>query len=310
MNRATIRARVLRRINQLASDESTAIEGRVTTNSINEAIDDIYRGELCSIFIDKYPDLFKATLTPFNTNTASATVDATSSGNTLVVTEDTFVLNDVGTSVYNPATSQIAEITAYASATEVTLSLEINDDWDGDTIYVLGNEYLLSEATSTQDIREVMTVRIKYASDDSKWTIAERMDETDAKANGGFDRYHPKFYLTSLEDEHVTQQSAIGILPFPNKWDGLIQIQATIIPPELTDTTNTKPIPGIDLAIYNGAVAICLRDLDMFDKADVYQGLYNSEQARILRSFKPKSRSGPSRIRMSSTTNLMRSRKV
>lgn len=311
MNGADLRKRVLRRVNQLASDQSTAIEGRVTATSIDEAIDDIYRRELCPMFTDKFPDLFKPTLTPFTTNTTSATVAVGSTAYTLVTTADKFTLNDVGYSVYNLTTGETATITDYTSATTVTVSLSIGDTWDGHTIYLLGNEYLLSSNVETVEIKEVETLRIKYDGTDSNWTIATRMDEKDAKANGGFSRQYPVWYLTSKLDANKSPEPAIGILPFPNNFDGLIQLECTIIPAKLTDTTSpVLVIPGIDLAIYNGATAIALRDLDMFDKADVFQGLYNSQKALMLRSFKPKSRSGASQLRMSSTSNLMRSRRV
>ncbi len=69
-------------------------------------------------------------------NIASGTADAASTGTTLVATTSIFTEKMVGHTVFNTTDSTNAQITAYTSATQVTVDTTIGDTWDTDAIEV------------------------------------------------------------------------------------------------------------------------------------------------------------------------------
>lgn len=86
---------------------------------------------------------------PF-THTFHSATDTAAAGSTaatlVATTSGTFEPDMVGAIAYNTTDGAMAMITAYTSGTQVTLDTTINDTWDGDTFYVLQNNFKLDNA--------------------------------------------------------------------------------------------------------------------------------------------------------------------
>src|SRR5689334_12416347 len=166
MDRGEMKDRIARNLNQLnGTDESTIINGIITETWIDNEINYIYRNEIAQLLSDKFPNDFTAKTTATHLYTATGTVSASSTSTTLVATTSIFTNGMVGFTVQNSTDDETAVITAYTNATTVTLDTTIGDTWDGDTIYVLGNEYSLGGSAAT--LKEVKNVWIKYLSTDT-----------------------------------------------------------------------------------------------------------------------------------------------
>ena len=309
-----IALRVAENIGILASDGSTIVDGRVTQIGIKNKINDFYIEDLFPLFSDKFADDFMRTTYPLPTYTASGTVDATSTSTTLITTTDTFVNSMEGFYVQCPnsitSTLTFAKIITYISATEVILDTVIGDNWDGQTIYILGNEFTLTGDIA--DIKEVKRVQVKYKTTDKYFKPCERVDYTQSIEWGNelLSKYHPQWYLTTININDVPTR-AVGLLPFPIDYQGKLQIMYIERPPRLGDADEpTLTVPGISEVLIKGVSAWALRLMLKFDSADRFTQDYNISKLALVSSYKPKNRSNPNTIRKSSYVDMMLRRVV
>jgi GH35 family endo-1,4-beta-xylanase len=115
------------KVYNLTDGTSRNISGYTDGNTVtvDSAINDTWDGDVVYLSIE-----------------VMGTVSASSSGTSLIATASVFDADMVGYSVMNLNTGDVAEITAYTSATQVTLSKSIGDTWDGHTFYI-GQDALL-----------------------------------------------------------------------------------------------------------------------------------------------------------------------
>lgn len=299
MTRDEIKIEIAKNINQLSSDETTIVDGKITETSINRKINNLYRDELFMMLSDRYPNDFERVTVPRQMYTATGTVDASSTSTTLVTTSDVFTNDMEGFYVENATDSEKIKIASYTSSTTVTLESSIGDTWDGDTIYVLGNVYTFGGDAS--DLKEVRNVGVKYDSSNDYFRKCERREYNDAfyYGNEEFSEYSPIFYLTTVKTDSTTISNAIGIFPRPGNYTDLLQIRYIEKPPELTGSDSPRlAVAGVGEVLVNGVTAWAKHVKGESDWGEWFS-MYQDGQQRILNTYKPKARSGPSKIRKS-----------
>jgi hypothetical protein len=313
MTRAQIKRAIAENLEQLDSDMTTIIDGKVTATGIENRINYVYREELFPLFSDKFSIDFEQRTNPLNTYTTTGTVSASSTGTTLVAGSNIFSQNMVGFRVYNVIDEEFATITAYTSATTVTVNVTLGDTWDGDTIYVLGNEFTYGTALS--DLKEIKRVEIKYASTDTEWIEMQEIDQS--LAQNVRSTVNPGYYRTSLlvGDELV---AAIGIDPYPQYYNGLLKITYIKRPKELSSDSDSPVlnVPGISQVIIDGVTAWGKGLKGEWDDADRYRAQYEGNpnsrttggKVGLIRNYKPKTRGQNKTVRSSAMTNAIRRR--
>lgn len=308
MTLTEIRVEIARNLNLLVDDETTIRENIVTSTGIDKQVNIIYREELFPPLSEKFPDDFAQETVPFNTYTATGTVDATSTGTTLVSTTPIFDSTMLGRTVENSTDDETAKITVVTSTTQVTVDTTIGDTWDGDTIYVLGNEYAFGG--DTVDLKSVKAVNIKYHSTDTTGIEAKRRDFNDLYQYGNevFSLSSPYWYKTMI-DVGGTPKNAIGILPYPESYLGTMSIRYTERPPTLTASDEpTLAVAGISLLIIWGVTAWGFRLQKKYEDADRYMMLYENAKKNIVKNYRPLSASGPNRVRPGNTSVAINTR--
>jgi hypothetical protein len=305
MDLTTMKKRVASNIGQLASDASTIIDSSVTGTEIGQRINELYREELFPFFARKYPEDFWHETYPLATYTATGTVSASSTGTTLVASTSIFNNSMEGFTVYNATDSESAVISSYTSGTTVTLDTTIDDDWDGDTIYILGNEYTFGGDAA--DLFTVARVGIKYSSSDTYFKTCELTKKRDAYLEGSetYSKVSPLFYRTTITVNNIPKQ-AIGILPFPDHYAGRLVVWYVERPPELGASDEPMlTIQGISEVLVNGVSAWAFAKLKMWEESERYQQKYERGKVDILKSYKP-SYAGTTKLRLSTRFDASR----
>lgn len=302
MDYSTIKLRVAENIGSLDTDGSTIIDGKVTQTGIKNKINDLHREELAPLFSDKFTHNYKRTTYPFNTNIGTGTVDATSTSTTLVATTSIFSNHMEGLTVENTTDSETRTLKTYSSGTQFTVDTAIDDDWDGDTIYILGDTYTFGG--NTDDLKEVIKVEIKYASTDSKFTDVDQIDMDDLTNNESFSKASPKFSLTSLVEldgsNNEIRRPAVKIFPAPDSYLGKLKITYVEIPRTMTNDTDLPVLAaqGSGEILVNGVTAWAFRLQDKFEEAREYDRLYQMGKRELIMNYKPKTRSGARVLRL------------
>lgn len=295
----------------LAADESTIEEGKVTLNGIKNAINRIYREKIFQILANKYQQDFEVTTADINTYTATGNIDGATTGTTLVATTGVFANTDVGYTVQNVTKNETVKIAAFINATTVTVDADISTWSASDEFYVLGNVYYFGG--DAVDLKEIIQVGIKYSATDSNYTIAKReqYEHLIQYGNESFSEAVPYFYLTSIKISGALKR-AIGVFPHPSSYQGLINIKYVEKPPKMTNNTD-EPIlgvVGVSEALIDGTTAWGFRISKDFDAAREYQTLFADDLATILRSYRPKSRSGARKLKVARYISSMRRRTI
>jgi hypothetical protein len=196
---------------------------KLSSDDLLDLIDQRYREDAFSALKTKQPSLFRRRVF-LNNWEWTGTVNASSSGTTLVVGSDVFDSDMIGAKVYNSTKSVSAEITAYISTTSVTLNTSIGNDWDGDTIYVLTGRYPFKEGTALENAIEAQYVGVLYSTADTKHRATTR---------SSFDNVYENYY----EDD--SQYSDIR----PISFDASLRLQDTYEYPGI----QIRPIPSINI---------------------------------------------------------------
>lgn len=306
MNFINLQKRVAENLNMLSGDDSTIIEGKVTVDSIKRAINDVYLEILFPIISNKFPKEFEQFTYPLNTYTTTGTVDISSTGKTLVSTTSIFANSMEGFRVYNSDLDVTARIVKFTNATTVQLDIDINDDWDGDTIYILGNEFTFGN--ETLDLKEVSGVYIKYLGSEQDFTPVSRTDNKLARFRERYYSTHePYFYNTVVKVGNDTYP-AVGILPFPVSINGQILFSYIQKPSPLVNDSDEPRLKttGLHQVIINGATAQCKRIQGAFEEASQYEevnrrtgDILPKGTAALIASYQPNTRSGAKTLKLS-----------
>ena len=293
MTFTNIKKRTASNIGYVDSSGDILASKDITETDIGNWINDRYLDELFPLLSVQYPEDFHQE-GKMNFYKTTGTVSASSTSTTLVATGNIFNNGMVGDRVYNSTDEDTATITAYTSATTVTLDSEIDDDWDGDTIYIIGHEFGLGG--NATDARSLTRVAVKYDSDDGYYRTCEQRDKNFLFQNGDevYSQSAPVWYVTSVDIGGVTT-SAIGILPEPmQSVSNGILIEYTEQPSALSVDADVPRLPlGSHSLLALGATANALRKLMRLDEADRYEQLFQVGRGEMVTSYALTRGSGP-----------------
>jgi hypothetical protein len=261
----------------------------VTETDIGEFINEIYTEEIFALFATQYPQDFRQ-VAYANSHIATGTVDTTSTSTTLVSTTSIFTNGMVGLTVYNSTEDETAIIESYTSGTTVTLDATIGDDWDGDTIYILGQEFTFGgDAT---DIYALESIGIKYNSTDDYYRQAKERTKSDLFQTGYEQSGEgaPIFYLTTVTvSGNLT--SALGILPkFTTKVDKGIQINYVRKVSVLSGDSDTLRLP-VDTPVIYGATMRAYEKKKELNNASYWSNKYEQAKRTSISRYRPLSTS-------------------
>jgi len=311
MNLSEMRIEIADNLGILADDGVTITSQQVTSDTIDRRINYEYREKLFPIFGDKFPDDFMQSTISLALYTSTGTADASSTASTLVATTNMFDNSMVGLTIKNSTDSDVREIATYVSPTTVTVTNAIDDDWDGDTLYVFGNEYPLQGDAA--DARDISRVDIKYSGSDTYYVPAgrENYNEINFYGNDAYSKSDPKWYLTSI-DQAGNQIRAVGIRPFPEDETGSLKIRYIERPKKLgadSDQPILSPIGFCD-TIVEGVTTWGFRKLKDTNSAIQYQQLYEQSKSTMVTTYKPRSRHGKKKMRPSRIYTTMQRRSI
>lgn len=285
------------------SDTGGWLTGKdITQSDIEEYVNEVYQEEMFPLFARSYPWLFRHT-GELNSWILTATVNASSTGTTLVIDTDSntqFANAMVGLYVYNETDGEKAEITGYTSTSTVTLDTTIGDTWDGDTVKVLGQEFALGgDAT---DIYTIERVAVKYDADSTaEPMIGEVRDKQDFFVTGQevFDRTYPYVYMTSVQDAEEGMTTAIGVLPkFEEPVTNGIKIDYLARPSALEDATD-KPRFKVAASLIAGATMKCYEKRQNTEMSSYWLNKYEVAKIRDISRYRTTTTNRPRRIKPS-----------
>jgi hypothetical protein len=246
-----------RRTNQLSSDNKTFRDKKVTREGLLDELNLLYRDVICQHLMVKDPDLFAvvATQNLYRTFFTVSAVDTVN--NTITAPSGVFGTADLTMQLYNSTQQKYVKITGYTSATQVTVTGEIDATWVGDTVYIMSNIIVLKGDIS--DMKDIRKVQLQYASandflyDADHTTVTNFKDEDDNYTVNT--QYAPIYTVTSIEENGYTKE-AIKISPRPTKPEGVITITYTQLPQKLgyEDTPRFSNF-GISEVLINGLTA-------------------------------------------------------
>lgn len=298
MTLSDMRIEVARNINYLTDSNTIPADADINAADIDAFLNRRYRQEIYPALSEKRPEFFFRDATYRSWN-VTGTVSASSTGTTLVASSSIFSNDMVDAYVYNSTDDESAYITAFTDATTVTLDSTIDDDWDGDTIYVFTGTYsLLGDANDQSSVRYV---GIKYDSGDNDFTRVSISEDREMykyfrgrDQNQRFSENSPVYrFLTVTQSELPT--SAIQIRPIPTEvMDSAVFVTYLEQPSEMVNNSDVPRLPlGHEMTLVYGATADAFRKMQKFQEASVYDspgieawlgtGLYNKAFRRILR---------------------------
>lgn len=285
MTFTNIKKRVASNLGYVDSSGDLLASKDISATDLGNWINDRYIDDLFSVLSSQYPEDFTQ-IGRLNFYKTTGTVAAGSTSTTLVATESIFNNGMVGDKVYNSTEGELAEITAYTSATTVTIDQTIGDDWDGDTIYVLGHEFGLGG--NATDLRSILRVGVKYDSDDDHYTTCNYSPKNKLFQSGDETYYasSPVWYPTSVDISGIIT-TAIGILPeaSENIANG-IEIEYIEQPAALSSDSDVPRLPlGAHSTLVYGATADALRKLMRLDEADRFEQLYQAGKQEMITSY-------------------------
>lgn len=290
----------------LASNGTTINDGKVTSLGIKNAINDVYLEVLFPRISQKFPKDFEQFTYPINTNIGTATVSASSTNTTIITTTNVFSNSMEGFQLYNVTDDEYTTIVTYTAANEVVVEDDLDDTWDGDTIYILGNEFTFGNETT--DIKEVSGVYIKYKSTDADFLEVTRTDDKMARFQQKYyNTATPNFYYTSVDISSVTYP-AVGILPFPTNYNGKIMFSYIEKPASLSVDADVPALKatGLHQVIINGVTAWGKRIQGKYDEATQYEELDPRTREVLpkgtlgmIASYRPITRSGARTLKLS-----------
>lgn len=285
MTFTNIKKRIGSNIGYVDSSGDILASKDITATDIGNWVNDRYIDDLFSTLSSQYPEDFTQ-VGKLNFYKGTGTVDAASTSTTLVATGNVFNNGMVGDTVYNSTDGETAVITAYTSATTVTLDTTIADTWDGDTIYVLGHEFGLGG--NATDLRSILKVGVKYDSDASYYTTCRYVPKSKLFQNGDEKYYEsdPVWYPTTVDISGV-MTTAIGILPEASEAvaNG-IELEYIEQPAALSADADVPRLPvGSHSTLVYGGTADALRKLMRLDEADRFEQLYQAGKLEMITSY-------------------------
>lgn len=297
MTFTNIKKRIASNLGYVDSSGDILASKDITATDIGNWVNDRYLDDLFPLLSSQYPEDFRQ-VGKLNFYKTTGTVSASSTGTSLVASSSIFNNGMVGDTVYNSTDEETAVITAYTAGTTVTLDTTIGDDWDGDTIYVLGHEF--GFGGNATDARSLMRVAVKYDSDDDFYTTCTYMDKNKALLTGDekYSETAPIWYPTTVDIGGIPT-TAIGILPeaSENVANG-IQIEYIEQPAALSGDSDVPRLPlGSHSVLVLGGTADGMRKLMRLDEADRFEQKYQAGKMELITSYTLTRGTGIPRVR-------------
>ena len=285
MTFANIKKRIASAIGYVDSSGDILASKDISETDLGNWVNDRYIDDIFSLISGQYPEDYLQ-VGRLNFYKATGTVSASSTASTLVATGSIFNNGMIGDTVYNSTDEESRTITAYTGATTVTVDSAIDDDWDGDTVYILGHEFGLGG--NATDLRSLIRVAVKYDSDNDFYRTARQITKKKAYEIGNEVYYEgdPVWYPTTVDIGGVPT-TAIGVLPeaSQNVASG-IQVEYIEQPTALSDNADVPRLPlGSHSALVLGGTADAMRKLMRLDEADRFEQLYQAEKQNLIATY-------------------------
>lgn len=305
MTLGEMRIEVARNLGLLSSDETTIIEdSRVTAQGITNKINQIYIDNIAQVLMNKYTHDFENESGQLPTYSESYSILSVT-GTTLVSATDAFSQYDVGCQIQNPTDSNFVTIASYTSSTTVMLKEAPATNWVGNTVYTLNNYFPFDG--DLVDVKEVVEIKVKYSPTASSYEFPEIITDENRKGldNSDWSTSAPKWYYTNIQSDDGSSKRALAILPRPTNYNGILEIRYTARPPKMglaSDIPKLEVI-GISETLILGATSWGLRLLGEKEESREYKNDYLEALSISLNSYRPKSKSGPFKVGLSSFYN-------
>lgn len=280
----------------------------ISETDIGNWVNDRYIDDLVAAISTQYPEDYEIKSTA-NFYKATGTVAATATDTTLDATTAIFNNGMVGDTVYNSTDGASAIITAYTDTTTVTIDTDVDTDWVGDTIYVLGHEFALGgDAT---DVRGIRWVGVKYDSNDTYYRTCTQADQNYLSRSGNekYSQTSPVWYPTTSSVSSVLT-TTIGILPEPTKnvANG-IQIRYVQVPAALSDASDVPRLPlASHTLLVQGATADGLKKMLRYEEASSFEQRYQVGKQEMIATYALTRQSQTPRMRPSRNLREMMER--
>lgn len=298
MDLQTIRKRVASNIS-IVDSNGDLLTTDISSADIDNWINDRYLEEIFPAFADRRPNFYMTEGT-FPNYVTTGTVSASSTGSTLVATTAIFTNNMIDGWAYNSTDDEALRITGYTNTTTLTLEDDIDDTWDGDTIYIFTGVFTF-DISGTSMYRPDW-IGVKYASTDKDFTrcvVAEDRDlYIDARGRNTNDSFSQKTPTYTFETVSVSSLPTSGIKIQPFNWQEAISegvfVRYIKKPAIMTNNTDIPRLPiGHHKILVYGATADALRKLGKYNEAMAWDnsvrepwtgtGLYNKAFKQLLR---------------------------
>lgn len=270
----------------------------LTETDVADFANEIYLEELYPLFSSQHPHMFHKEIYA-DSWIASFTVSGSSSGTTLVSTTSVFTNGMVGLNIYNSTTATLSTITAYTSATTVTIAS--SQSWNGNTVYILGGEFTLGGDGT--DLISVSSVRVLYhpltaptpSNDpDTQYIKAELREIEDIKQSGNEigSEFKPYSYLTTINTATGLVQG-IGLFPKFNDYvAGGLKVDYVFKPSAMSLAADV-PILPVFSSIIAGGTARAFEKMQMWNEASYWTSKYERKKVENISRFKPQTSERP-----------------
>ena len=304
-----IKLNIAENLNQLSTDGSTIVEGRVTDAGIGRKVNNLYREELFPLLSDKYPQDFEQETYPQATYTANSTVSSVST-TTLIIDDAVFNNSMEGFEIENATQESKIKIKTFTSTTQVEMVTSVADWNAGDTLYILGNIYTFGGDAA--NLKEVSFVAIQYRTADNYFRTCQRSNQSNLFMHGNetYSRLGPRFYLTA-QDVGGKQTQAIGFQPPPESYQGKFYLRYTERPAAMTSSDEPlENIPGISQVIIDGVTAWGFAVMEKWKSEGIYLAKFERGKMNMVSNYKPKSRAGAVKMKLPGKYSLLKSRRI
>lgn len=290
MNFLELQQLVAENINYLDVNDNI-VSRDVSQNTIKRYLNRTYIDVLFPLYANIYPEYYTQPAT-MPTYHATGTVSTSSTGYTLIANSAIFSDGMIGAKVYNATDGAYAIITDWTSDVQVTLDTQIDDTWDGDTIYVFTGIYFFG-GDATGKVYRPEWVGIKYDTNKKDYQRADSKSERDVYArrrgtdhNNVFSQLSP-IYMFSTYLNANEPSSAVTIQPKPLVVieDGVF-IEYIRIPDEMVGDADEPRVPkAAHNLIALGATVSCLMKMKMYGDAREFENKYNKELTLLRKQY-------------------------
>ncbi len=308
MTFTNIKKRIASNLGYVDSTGAILTTKDITETDIGNWVNDRYLDDCVAQLSTQYPEDYEVT-SKASFYKATGTVAATSTDYTLDASTAIFNNTMVGDHVYNSTDEELARITGYTDTTTVTIDTEIDDTWDGDTIYVLGHEFAVGgDATDMRSIRYVGVAYSDDAVEKDLYRTCLQLDYNQVFQNGNevYSEVAPIFYLSTSMVSSVPYTD-IGILPEPkvNVSNG-IKLRYVQLPAALSADADVPRMPlGSHSLLVVGGTSDALRKQLRYEEADAYEVKYQMAKQEMLATYALTRQAQTPRMRPSSNLRQM-----